>query len=164
MGTYSETIRRAMVQRLTLPGGPSAAALARETGIGQTTLSKWKISYGSIYSMNKKKSSNQRTIEEKFQILMEVQGMSDSELGEYLRKNGLHTDEITRWKQECLEGLAAKKRGRPKKDPELAKLEKEHKTLKRDLRRKDKALAEASALLILKKKADLIWGDPEDEE
>ena len=48
-----------------------------------------------------------------------------------------------------------------KKQTELIK---ENKVLKRDLRRKDKALAETSALLILKKKAQEIWGTPEDEE
>jgi hypothetical protein len=38
----------------------------------------------------------------------------------------------------------------------------EVKQLKRDLHRKDKALAEVTALLILKKKTDLLWGDNED--
>ena len=38
------------------------------------------------------------------------------------------------------------------------------KELERELRRKDKALAETAALLVLKKKAQAIWGDREDEE
>jgi len=38
-----------------------------------------------------------------------------------------------------------------------------NKKLESELRRKDKALAEASALLILKKKANLIWGESEDD-
>ena len=36
------------------------------------------------------------------------------------------------------------------------------KALERDLRRKEKALAEAAALLVLRKKAEAIWGDGED--
>ena len=46
---------------------------------------------------------------------------------------------------------------------EMKALQKENEQLKKDLRRKDKALAETSALLVLKKKANLIWGDLEDD-
>jgi len=44
------------------------------------------------------------------------------------------------------------------------KLQKQEKKLRKELRRKDRALAEASALLILKKKAEAIWGADEDDE
>ena len=45
---------------------------------------------------------------------------------------------------------------------ELKDSEKERKKLERELQRKEKALAEAAALLVLSKKANAIWGDPED--
>ena len=45
---------------------------------------------------------------------------------------------------------------------ENKKLKNENKQLALELRRKEKALAEAAALLILKKKADLIWGVDEE--
>ncbi len=35
--------------------------------------------------------------------------------------------------------------------------------LERQLRRKDKALAEAAALLVLQKKAQALWGDADDD-
>ena len=38
------------------------------------------------------------------------------------------------------------------------RIQDEMKQLKHDLNRKDKALAELTALLVLKKKADLLWG------
>ena len=46
---------------------------------------------------------------------------------------------------------------------EMCELKAENKELKRDLYRKDRALAETTALLVLKKKADLIWGTEENE-
>ena len=46
---------------------------------------------------------------------------------------------------------------------ELKELRAENKQLKQDIRRKDSALAEATALLILKKKAALIWGEIGDD-
>ena len=56
------------------------------------------------------------------------------------------------------------KRGRPRKDPELAASQEEVKKLKQDLRRKDRALAEQTALVILQKKANALWGQDEDDE
>jgi hypothetical protein len=37
------------------------------------------------------------------------------------------------------------------------------KQLEKELLRKEKALAEAAALIILRKKAQAIWGDPEED-
>ena len=46
---------------------------------------------------------------------------------------------------------------------EVRTLKKENKSLKKDLNRKEKALAETAALLVLKKKAQEIWGGPEED-
>ncbi|PZO97510.1 MAG: transposase, partial [Gardnerella vaginalis] len=37
------------------------------------------------------------------------------------------------------------------------------KQLKQEIKRKDKALAEAAAILILRKKLNALWGEDEDE-
>lgn len=46
---------------------------------------------------------------------------------------------------------------------ELKQKEKENKALEKELLRKEKAFVEAAALLVLRKKADAIWGDHEEE-
>ena len=46
-----------------------------------------------------------------------------------------------------------------KKSPEARRI----RELEKELRRKDKALAETAALLVLKKKANAIWGDEDDD-
>jgi len=46
---------------------------------------------------------------------------------------------------------------------ELKEEKKKAKVLEKDLRKKEKALAEAAAILLLRKKAQAIWGDQEDE-
>lgn len=112
--------------------------------------------------MGKKKKAFEA--EEKLKIVLETANLSESELGEYLRKHGVHSVELERWREEALSGLKTEKRGRPKVDPEVTQLRKEKKTLKRELQKKEKALAEASALLVMKKKAELIWGAEEDDE
>jgi transposase-like protein len=98
--------------------------------------------------------------EEKLQAVMDAANLNEADLGEYCRRNGLHTEVLEIWRETCLTSI----RKGPRINPVEKALQKEIKELKRDLRRKEKALAEATALLILKKKAALIWGtDGEDE-
>ena len=96
--------------------------------------------------------------EDKLNALFEYEKLEEEQRGKYLREKGIHSVHIERWKQELIEGLKSSKSG--KKDPR----DKRIKELERELRRKDKALAETAALLVLKKKAQAIWGDREDEE
>ncbi|NBV32143.1 MAG: hypothetical protein EBR93_06390, partial [Bacteroidetes bacterium] len=98
--------------------------------------------------------------------VFEAQALDEPELGEYLRKHGLHSNQIEEWKVELTSIISSTKRkpGRPRKDPEVVALEQENKELKRDLRRKEKALAEQTALVVLQKKAQELWGTDEDDE
>ena len=95
---------------------------------------------------------------------METYSMSETELAEYARKKGIFVEEIKLWRDACMNanGGVAKEAARLNK--ELKDSEKERKKLQKELERKDKALAETAALLVLSKKASAIWGDPEGEK
>lgn len=98
------------------------------------------------------------TPEEKLSIVLEASSLSEGELGEFLRSKGLHASMLDEWRQQAIAGL----RG----TPQTSKLQtdsKQVRELKRELERKDKALAETAALLVLKKKAQAIWGDEDDD-
>ena len=164
---YSEKLKHSMAAKILMPGGPSALSLSHETGISQTALSKWARFYkgkGISFMTNEARRPKDWSGKERFKAIMTSQTLKGAELGAYLRKNGLTTAHLEKWKQEFINGTDKPKIGRPPKSPVEKKLRKEVKILKRDLHRKDKALAEASALLILKKKAQEIWGTPEDEK
>ena len=90
--------------------------------------------------------------------VLEYERLEEEQRGQYLREKGLHAVHLERWKQSIIEGLKTPKRN--KQDPQTKKI----KELEKELRRKDKALAETAALLVLKKKAQAIWGEPEDEK
>ena len=92
------------------------------------------------------------TAEAKLKAIVETAGLAEPELGLYLRREGLYYHQITAWRAEILAHLAT--RPTPKKDARDETI----RQLEREILRKDKALAEASALLILQKKVDLIWG------
>ena len=99
--------------------------------------------------------------QEKLQVVLEASSLPSEELGAFLRSKGLHESHLEQWRSQMLNGLHGKTS--PKKAAKKNGQSKEVKELKRELARKDKALAEAAALLVLKKKAQAIWGD-EDED
>ena len=105
----------------------------------------------------KEKRPQDWTAEEKLDGVLEYEKLDEEGRGKFLREKGLHSVHIERWKQQILEGLKSSKSR--KKDSRDAKI----KDLEKELHRKEKALAEAAALLVLKKKAQAIWGDHEDE-
>jgi hypothetical protein len=80
-----------------------------------------------------------------------------SELGEFLRRRGLHEDQLRQWQETADAGALESLRGR--KPAGKSAETKRVKELERELRRKEKALAEAAALLVLRKKAEALWGD-----
>ena len=156
---------REKVIELVLTGSQHQREIAKKYGIGLSTLQKWLREYRAegTNSMVRKKEKRPQdwTTQEKLEAVLETAGLSGGSLGSWCRKHGLHTHHLEQWKQEAMSV------NRNKLDitvqAEVKRLREENKQLQKELRRKDKALAEASALLILKKKVDTIWGDNEDD-
>lgn len=171
MKSYSDSFKRKMVQRLLMPNGPSQLALSAELGIPQTTLSNWKRRSATLSSVSNTKapgaaSRSRRpedwTAQERLRIVMEARGLEDKELGEFLRREGLHEETLAQWRKAAEEAaLDALQPAGPTRARGGDR--KRIKQLERQLERKDKALAEAAALLILKKKVQDIWGDEDDD-
>ena len=89
--------------------------------------------------------------------------MNAAELAEYCRKKSLFAEQIEQWKQACI-GANASAAEQEKQQKIQARSDKKRiKHLETDLRRKERALAETAALLVLRKKANAIWGEDEDE-
>ena len=89
--------------------------------------------------------------------------MSETELAEYARKKGLYVEQIKAWRDACMNANGGVAQEAARLTKELKAAERANKQLQKELDRKEKALAETAALLVLRKKADAIWGDPEDE-
>ena len=154
-----------------MPGCVSICALSRETGVGQTTLSRWREQATTLGHLSKRSKSpapssgpfgqkrpDDRSAEEKLRLVLEASALGEASLGEFLRRHGVHETDLAAWRQAALSGLStpAIMQARPGDARRVRELEKE-------LRRKTDALAEAAALLILKKKALSIWGDADDD-
>lgn len=157
---YTKQFQEAMVARMLPPEKISATSLSEEIGVGQTTLSRWlrNTRMMPLVGSEAKKSRKPRrprdwTAKEKLDAVLETASMSEQELGEYLRRNGLHESVLAEWREEAQEGLSAKK---------VKESAKRIRALERELKRKEKALAEAAALLVLRKKVQALWGDEDD--
>ena len=157
---YSATFRAAMVRRMTGPGATAGRALARETGVDARTLSLWLSSARTLPGVSDSTGKPpMRTPEEKLRLVLEAARLEGEELGAFLRREGVHEVELRDWHKAMLDGLSG---GRPALRGTDAKV---IKNLEKELRRKDRALAEVAALVVLKKKAQALGLlEPEDDD
>lgn len=151
---YSNEFRANAVRRICMPGGPSVYALARELEIAHATLYGWvKKSRSVLMSQDKSRRPQDWSASEKFKAVLEADHLSEDELGEFLRSKGLHEAHLQEWRGQAEAALA-----KDVATPDV-KLKNEVKRLNREVRRKDKALAETAALLVLSKKLRALWGE-----
>ena len=160
---YSEKFREKMVAKMTGPNGRSASSLSKEVGVGQATLSRW-LRRAKDKPMSDQGSGKRRrwSSSEKIRIVMAATAAGDSGLGELLRREGLHAADLESFRDEVLsaaaEGLDARRPKRRGLSPE----QKELRAVKKELARKEKALAEAAALLVLRGKMQAFFGADEE--
>lgn len=162
MSKLSTEAKLAIVEKVLARDGRSAKEIATSHNIGYSTLQKWvkKIQNGGIIDSKKSVKNNQSlSLSERFQHLVATASLDESATGAYCRENGLYGVQLAQWKEEFMTQKSALKT--QDNLVELKALRIENKQLKQDINRKNSALAEATALLILKKKAALIWGQDE---
>lgn len=165
MVEFSEAFKSKMVQQMMGPNGISANALSAKCNVGQPTLSRWKReAQGTMGAMPKKVATPKPTAarriedwssEERLRVVAESFRLSDGELGGFLRHEGLHEETLKQWRAAALEGLVPHRAARSD--------QKRVRELEKELKRKDRALAEAAAMLLLEKKLQGMWGAGDDD-
>ena len=160
----TEEFRRAAVEKLQSRGSRSVEEVARVLGVSSWSLYQWSKRYGRAEVMKHNRRPADRSVQEKLRAVIEFEGLEGEKQGEYLRREGLHSEHIAGWKKSMEAGLESGGGSLTAVNrSQWAADKKKIKELERDLHRKDRALAETTALLVLKKKADLIWGSAENE-
>ena len=106
------------------------------------------------------RSMRDRSPEEKLRLVRETASLDEAALGAFLRREGVHEADLQRWREQTSEGALGALAGKRQRSLEQKRIRK----LEAELKRKDKALAEAAALLVLSKKARALWGAPEDDD
>ena len=159
----TEEFRRAAVEKFQSRGSRSVEEVARVVGVSSWSLYQWSKRYGRAGVMKQNRRPGDRSVAEKLKAVIKFEGLESEEQGEYLRREGLQSEHIAVWKKSMEAGLEGGGGLTAANRSEWAADKKKIKELERDLHRKDRALAETTALLVLKKKAELIWGSGENE-
>jgi hypothetical protein len=144
----------------------SLREIAESHNIGYSTLGKWIAKYQSETSeatvkVKSKGNSNELSPAEKFEHIVSTSRLDEVKVGAYCRQHGIYSFQLQEWKSTFMTDTPREVSA--EKVKEIKTLKAENKLLKKELRRKDSALAETAALLILKKKANLLWAVGEDE-
>ena len=150
--------------------GVTVKDIAGDLGVGHSTLGKWILLAGQqklepirdndAPIMTKEKRPQDWSAQEKLDIVIACAPLSEEKTSELCREKGLFAHHITQWKADFVTGDAVKTT--PATRTENKTLRQENKALKKEINRKDKALAETAALLVLQKKVKAIWGNDED--
>ena len=149
---FKETFKREMVKKLLLPGGKGVTELSKEIGVTNQTLYNWRDRYNIGQSFSTAEGPTQWRTPQKVKAIVDYAALSDEDKGEWLRKNGLKSEHLKVWLEEFIAMSST-----VKYKEEIRELKNKNKVLEKELLRKDKALAEVSALLILKKKVENIF-------
>ena len=156
---FSEEQKRMWVKKFLSRGNQSIDVFCRENVMSATAIYKWIAIYGRTDDMKPlARTPSNWTSEEKFKAVMAFDSLAVEDQGAYLRREGVQADHIEMWREKMQKSLEPEN---PDKRSERGELIYKILGLEKDLSRKDKALAEAAAIIILKKKVDSIWGNEE---
>lgn len=161
----SEEFKKSAVQKFHSRGARSVEEVAGGIGVSAWSLYQWSKRFSAIDPGMKKseKRPQDRSASEKLKVVIEFESLAVDKRGEFLRREGLHLEHLEAWKKSMQAALEPGWKLTANERAERAEDKKKIRELERDLHRKDRALAETTALLVLKKKADLIWGTGESE-
>lgn len=166
MTRYSPERKEAVLSKLLPPYNLTVSELARQEGISAATLYTWR-SQAKLEGRpvpGKTTTTENWSAEAKLATVIETAALSEAELSEYCRSKGLFPEQVRHWKEESLLGFQRSAEQEKALRQQARSDKKEIKRLQRELRQKEKALAETAALLVLRKKLNALWGIQDDED
>lgn len=165
MPRYSQGFQERAVQMMMPPNARSVAEVSRETGVSEQTLYNWRnrVRNQGIAVPADPKNPDQWSGESKLAVVIETAALNEEELAAYCRRKGLYVEQIRRWRESASSGVGSDGHLSVEDRRSLQQERQKNRKLEKELKRKEKALAEAAALLVLQKKARAIWGDAEED-
>lgn len=168
---YSQEFKIQAVEKTLLKAdNVTIKEVADSLGVNISSLNRWRLeakqqklnttSTNEKILLTQEKRPQDWTSEERFNMVLSCNSLDGEALSEYCREHGIYPHHITQWKLDFVSGNTQP--NKPISRAEIKNLKHENKVLKKELNRKDKALAETAALLVLQKKVHEIWGNDED--
>ena len=165
MNQYPAERKEAILRKMMPPENRPVSLLAKENGISEQTLYTWRRNLQSqgVPVPGNGKNAGEWSSADKFGVVLETASLNEAELAQYCRSKGLFIEQVVQWREVCQQANAAQSELNRELREQSKSDRKEINQLKKDLQRKEKALAEAAPLIILRKKAQAIWGAPEED-
>ena len=157
MARYGQAFKERAVARLLPPESASIQQVSQELGVSVATLERWRAD-----ALATPTRERVWTAAARLQAVITTAAMDETQRSAWCRENGVYPTELQQWKNSATAALseAPEERITAQQGREAKRRIKE---LERDLRRKDKALAETTALLVLSKKFEAILQRDEEE-
>ena len=157
MARYSEKFKGRAVARLLPPESAPVDVVAREVGIGSGTLLRWRDDVQSMPARGRAWTAASR-----LEALIVTAALDETNKSAWCREHGVYPAELAKWRTSATTALAEPEEARA--SPQTTRQDRKRiKELERELLRKDRALAETAALLVLSKKVAVIFNKGEAE-
>ena len=160
MARYGQIYKDRVVARLLPPESSALDVVSREVGVSIATLERWRAEALATAAGERSGPGGQRwTAAARLEAVIATASMDEAKRSAWCREQGLYLTDLDAWKQDAIAGLGESR------DAETAETNRDRrriKELERDLNRKDKALAETAALLVLSKKLSAIFHEGAD--
>ena len=157
MARYGQTFKDRAVARLLPPESAAIDVVAREIGIAAGTLERWRED-----AQSRPARGRAWTAAGRLEAVVTTAAMNEAELSAWCRSHGVYPQDLAKWRASATTALAAPEELRA--SPQATRADRKRiKELERELLRKDRALAETAALLVLSKKVQAIFSRGEDE-
>jgi transposase-like protein len=164
MARYSLERREWVIRQMMPPQNRSVAELSEETGITAVTLYAWRrqARESGVAVPGDGKQAGDWSSADKFRMVLEAASLSEAQLGEFCRRKGVLAEQLKQWRDACEQANATAAMQSQQSRAQAKASEQRIRSLEKELKRKEAALAEAAALLVLRKKVEAMWGEPED--
>jgi transposase-like protein len=162
---YVKERKEAVLKKMLPPNSKTIKELSIEEGISEATLYNWRKAARAQGRLLPDGDTSPQgwCAADKFAAVVETAALNEAELSRYCRERGLYPDQIRQWREACEQANDWDRTQNQRLNQARKADKKRVKELERELRQKEKALAETAALLVLRKKAEAIWGEAEDE-
>jgi len=162
---YTPERKEAVLRKMTPPHNRTISQLSREEGISEATLYNWRSEARAqgLLMPDGDKSPSGWNARDKFAAVVESAAFNEHDLAEYCRKKGIYPEQLEQWRSACENANDWDRQANTKLKSEQRVSQKRIKELEKELNRKEKALAETAALLVLRKKLEAFRTDYEAE-
>src|ERR1035437_5150300 len=157
MARYGEAFRNRVVARLLPPENASVGVVAKEIGVSVQTLERWREE-----AQSKPARGRAWTAGARLEAVITAAAMDEAGKSAWCREHGIYPAELDKCRMNATTALTEPEEARA--SPQATRQDKKRiKELERELLRKDRALAETAALLVLSKKVAAIFNKGEAE-